>query len=150
MKITTLSIEKDKMGNEITIKKCDSLAHSPIYTAFLRNFAEIIDKGFAYPATSWKDDECEAVYAELNEKIIGHIVYSKLDGSTLFIELSSVDPQYRKNGIYTILHKHFENIAKEYGCDAISSFVHKTNNIRLESIKKFDLLPEYHFMAKKL
>jgi GNAT superfamily N-acetyltransferase len=150
MKIITLSTEKDKLGNEITIKKCDSLAHSPVYTSFLRNFAEIIDKGFAYPTTSWNDDECEAVYAELNGKILGHIVYSKLDGGTLFIKLSAVDPQYRKNGIYTILHKHFENVAKEYGCNAISSIVHKNNSIRLESIKKFDLLPEYYFMAKKL
>jgi GNAT superfamily N-acetyltransferase len=150
MNITILGSETDKLGNTVTIKKCDTLAHSPIYTFFLRNLAETIDKGFGYPVTSWEDDQCEAVYAELDGKILGHIVYSKLNGGTLFIKLSAVEKEFRKNGIYTILHKYFEDVARDYGCVAISSLVHKTNSVRLESIKKFDLMPEFCFMAKRL
>jgi len=150
MKIEILNKEKDKVGNDIFIKKCDTLAHSPVYTFFLKNLAETIDKGLGYPVTSWEDDKCEVIYAELNDKILGHIVYTKPNGGTLFIVLSAVDKEFRKNGIYTILHNHFEIIAKKNDCVAISSLIHKNNSVRLESIKKFNLMPEFYFMAKKL
>jgi ribosomal protein S18 acetylase RimI-like enzyme len=150
MIVTLLASEVDKLGNIIDIKKCDTIAHSPVFTFFLRTMAETIDSGFGYPVTSWKDDDCEVVYAESNGKILGNIVYSKSDSRTLFIELAAVDKEFRNRGIYGILYKHVENVARSYNYDAISSLVHKSNSIVLESIKKVDRYPQFCFYAKRL
>lgn len=150
--ILSIGIEKDKIGREVEIYRTTSLAISPIYTFFLREMADLIDAGHAWPFTSWKDDDCEAIYAQINGKIVGHIVYSKekLDRKTLWITLSAVDKDYRDNGIYTLLHKHFENIAREMNCTFIASQVHKNNLVRLKSAQKVGMSHAFYYMGKKI
>ncbi len=116
--------------------------------------AELIDNKFAFPMTSWSDDD-GAVYAVDGDKILGHIVYSigarsGNNPSVCYITLSAVDPDCRSRGIYTILHKHFEAKAKELGCTAISSHIHKNNSVRLKSAEKVGMRPVFHYMFKKL
>ena len=115
--------------------------------------ASLMDSGFAYPTTHWNDGSCGAVYAEQDGKILGHIVYStdnvKKMGN-LWIVLSAVDENCRGRGIYTLLHKHFEDTARELGCWAISSDVHKNNKVRLASCAKVGMAPVFHYMGKKL
>lgn len=153
MAIIHLSTETDNTGCTVEIFQTTTLSMSPIYTFFLKHMAELIDNGFAYPASSWEDQYCEAVYAEQDGKVIGHIVYSteyvKKQGN-LWITLSAVDNGARGKGIYTLLHSHFEKVAKDYGCWAISSHVHKNNKVRLASAEKVGMKPVFHFMAKKL
>lgn len=148
-----IGTEKDKDGRNIDIVRSTTLAFSPAYTFFLRQMADLIDSGYSFRATTWKDDECEVVYAEFDGKIIGHIVYSTekvKDKKMLWITLSAVDKENRGKGIYTILHKHFENIAKEFGCSYIGSLVHKNNKTRLQSAQKVDFYPAYNYMMKKI
>ena len=145
--------EKDKDGRNINIVRSTTLAFSPVYTFFLRQSADLMDNGYAYPLTAWKDEECEAVYAEFDGKVIGHIVYSTekvKDKKMLWIVLSAVDNEHRGKGIYTILHKHFENIAKEFGCSYIGSLVHKNNVTRLQSVQKVGFYPVFNYMMKKI
>lgn len=150
--LVPIAIEKDNTGRDIRIFRTTSLAMSPIYTFFLREMADLIDNGHGWPITTWKDDDCEAVYAQLDETIIGHIVYSKekLDKKVLWITLSAVDKEHRGKGIYSLLHKHFENIAKEFGCAYIASQVHKNNISRLRSAEKVGMSPAFYYMGKKL
>jgi len=147
-----LGSEHDSMGQELIIMQSTSLAMSPVYTFFLRATADLIDAGYAWPMTAWQDADCEAVYAEIDGKIIGHIVYSKekLDKKILWITLSAVDPEYRGRGIYSLLHKYFESIAKELGCAYIASQVHKNNTPRLQSAAKEDMKPTFYYMGKKI
>lgn len=152
--IIELGTEVDKEQNQIKIFQTTTLAMSPIYTFFLRQMADVIDKNFGYPTTNWKDENCGAVYAEDKEQnILGHIVYSdefvKSNGY-LWITLSAIDEKFRGRGIYTILHKYFEAVAKEKGCWAIASHVHKNNLVRLESAKKVGMSPIFHFIGKKI
>lgn len=153
MAIIHLATEIDKTGSTVEIFQTTSLGMSPIYTFFLRHMAELIDNGFAYPVSSWEDQYCEAVYAEQDGKVIGHIVYSteyiKKQGN-LWITLSAVDNGARGKGIYTLLHNHFEQVAKDYGCWAIASHVHKNNKVRLASAEKVGMKPIFHYMGKKL
>lgn len=151
MNSTSIAIEKDKTGNRLEIKHVEKIAHSPVYTFFLRQYAELIDKGFSHPVTTWNDNDCGAVYAELNGVIIGSIVYDtkKVEGS-LWITLSSVDSSYRGNGIYAILHRHFEEIAKKKDCWFIASNIHVKNEIRLITAEKVGMKPIFYFMAKKI
>lgn len=151
MNTEILGNEIDKNGNTITIKKIDQLALSPVYTFFLRQMASLIDKGLALPMTSWDDYKCGAVYAEQDGKVLGHIVYdtTKRPG-ILWITLSAVEEDCRGRGIYTMLHRHFEKIAKDKNCQYISSHVHVNNHARLKSAEKVGMKPQYYLLSKKL
>jgi GNAT superfamily N-acetyltransferase len=152
MKIDQLGIEKDKFGNNVLIMHSDSLAMSPFYTFFLRQMANLIDNGFGYPMTSWADEDNAAVYAtDEDGKVLGHIVYEHIENKgMLWITLSAVADDARGRGIYTLMHKYFEQVGKEKGCWAISSHVHKNNKVRLASADKVGMKPIFHYMAKKL
>ena len=152
MKIEQLGVEKDKFGDTVLIMHSDSLAMSPFYTFFLRQMASLIDNGFGYPMTSWVDEHCAGVYAtDESGKILGHIVYEHNESrKMLWITLSAVADDARGRGIYTLLHKYFEQIGKDKGCWAISSHVHKNNKVRLASAEKVGMVPIFHYMAKKL
>lgn len=152
MKIQQLAIETDKLGNEIIVMHSNSLSMSPVYTFFLRQMANLIDNEFGYPITSWEDENCEAVYVtDKDGKVLGHIVYEhQTDKNLLWIVLSAVDTVCRGRGIYTIMHKYFEQVAKERGCWAIASHVHKNNAVRLASAAKVGMVPVFHYMGKKL
>jgi GNAT superfamily N-acetyltransferase len=147
-----LGKEKDKSGREIEVIRTTELAMSPIYTFFLREMADLIDEGYGYPVTTWEDKNCEAVYATFDDKILGHIVYSKefLQRNILWITLSAVRKEERGLGIYTILHKYFEEIAKEYNCWAITSHVHIKNKVRLSSAEKVGMKPIFYYIGKRL
>ena len=153
MPTTHLATTTDKLGNTIDILHTDKIGMSPIFTFFLRQMAELIDNKFAFPVTTWTDND-SAVYAVQGDKILGHIVYSRggLTGSdnVLYITLSSVDSECRGRGIYTILHEHFENTAKKLGCSAISSHIHKNNAVRLKSAEKVGMHTVFNYVFKRL
>jgi GNAT superfamily N-acetyltransferase len=148
-----LGTEFDKSGNKIIIKKTDSIAMTPVYIFFLKQMTKLMEDGLAFPVTSWVDHHLGAVYAESDEKIIGHIVYSNEfvhSKKMLWIILSATDEESRGKGIYSILHKHFENIAKEKECTIIASHIHKNNKTRLMSAEKVGMKPIFYYMAKKI
>lgn len=148
-----LSVEKDKLGTDINLRHSETLAMSPIYSFFLRQMADLIDNGLNLPMTSWNDKTCGAVYAEQDGMILGHIVYSKEHIESkgyLWITLSAVEESYRGRGIYGLMHKHLESLAKELGCDAIASHVHVDNVIRINSCEQVGMKPIFYFMAKRI
>jgi len=150
MKITNLGIETDKLGNEISIMHTDTLGMSPIYTFFLRQNAQLIDDGLAWPVTTWDDFKCGAVYATQGDKILGHIVYDTEKPGMLWIVLSAVSEDSRGRGIYTLLHKHFEQLAKDMGKSGIMSHVHKNNHARLKSAEKVGMGTVFQCIGKRL
>ncbi len=153
MKIEQLASEFDKLGNVINIHHTSTLAFSPVYTFFLKEMASLIDMGFNYPVTNWTDSDCAAVYAEHGGAIIGHIVYSTKNlekNKALWIVLSAVKSEFRGRGIYTILHKYFENRAVSLNCVAIASHVHLKNKVRLKSAESAGMKPQFYLMVKKI
>lgn len=152
-RIATLGTKKDKLDNEIIIRHCDTLGFSPVFTFFLRNYADLIDNGLGDPVTLWNDNFCSVLYCvDNNEKILGSIVYEIVEHhKQLYIILSSVSEECRGRGIFHILHQFLENIAKERKCSGITSHVHKNNNIRLITAEKEGMYPQpYYFMWKQL
>lgn len=153
MTATFLGTEIDNSGAQLSIMKTDSIVMTPVYIFFLKQMAQLMENGLTFPVTSWTDQHLGAVYAELDGKIIGHIAYSTenvVSKRILWIMLSATDNAYRGRGIYTILHKHFEDIAREKGCMAIASHIHKNNTARLASAEKVGLKPMMYYVAKKL
>jgi len=149
-KITHLATEIDKKGNTIEIYHTDTLGMSPIYTFFLRHIADLVDDGLAWPMTSWDDFKCGAVYAMQGDKILGHIVYDTDKPGILWIVLSAVSKDARGQGIYTILHKHFEETAKRMGRSGIMSHVHKNNTARLKSAESVGMGTIFQCIGKRL
>lgn len=153
MNIKILATEVDKLGNTIEIMQCDTLGHSPVYSFFLRHMSALIDNGHCFPITTWDDDRCGAVYAQANGKVLGHIVYDTDNPNApgaLWITLSAVDESCRGRGIYTILHKYFEQVAKERGCWSIASHVHVKNTVRLKSAESVGMKPVFYVIGKKI
>jgi GNAT superfamily N-acetyltransferase len=150
-----LSTEKDKLGNNINIYLIDSINMSPIIPFFLRHYSELMINGHSYPSIEWDKvtEHYGAIYAEQDEKILGHIVFSRehiQKEGYLWIVLSAVEHECRGRGIYTMLHEYFESHAKKLGCWAIASFIHKNNAVRLASAAKVGMAPVFHFMGKRL
>jgi GNAT superfamily N-acetyltransferase len=148
-----LNTEYDTLGNKIQIFRIREIGMSPIYTFFLRQMANLIDSGFASAMTVWDDTRCGAVYAMSDNTILGHIVYDTANPTApgaLWITLSAVDELHRGRGIYTILHKYFEQTAKEKGYTYVSSYVHVKNLVRKKSAEKVGMNPMFHLMVKKL
>lgn len=152
MQLIYLNKEVDKTGASLEIIHVEKIASSPVYTFFIRHMAELIDSGFAMARTTWKDNECGAIYAEENGVIVGAIIYSReyLDKNCLWIELSAVRNDCRKRGIYSILHNYFEMLAKKMNCDSISSKVHKNNVVRLSSAEKVGMNIAFYQMVKMI
>ena len=153
MPTTHLATTTDKLGNTIDILHTDKIGMSPIFTFFLRRVAEVIDKKFAFPMTTWTDDD-SAVYAVQGDKILGHIVYSKGgytgNENVLYITLGAIDPECRGRGIYTILHQHLEETGKKLGCSAITSHIHKNNVAGMKSAEKLGKRTLFNYVFKRL
>lgn len=149
-----LATETDKLGNTVEVYQCDSITEVPeLYTFFLRQMADLIDNKMAYPMISWEDTD-GAVYMMQDDKILGQIVYS-LGGpgkrpGVIWITLSAVDPECRGRGVYTILHKHLEQVGRENGCTTLSSLVHKRNSVRLKTAEKVGMVAAFNYMIKIL
>jgi GNAT superfamily N-acetyltransferase len=149
-----LATETDKLGNIIEVMQCDSITEvRELYSFFLRRNAELIDLQMAYPLITWEDTD-GAVYITYDDKIIGHIVYSiggpaKREGM-IWITLSAVDPDYRGRGLYTIMHKYFEQIGRDNGCTNMASLIHKRNSTRLKSAEKVGMIAVFNYMMKDI
>ncbi len=154
MNVKELSRETDRLGNEVVIYHSETLGMSPAYTFFLRQMALLIESGHAYPATKWDDDRCGVIFAVVNgDQVVGHIVYDRdnpVASGALWITLSAVDETFRGRGIYKMLHKHFEDLAKSLKCWAIASHVHVNNIVRIKSCESVGLKPVFHLMGKRM
>lgn len=153
MKNILLATETDSTGNPVQIYQTEKLGMSVVYPFFLRHYSELINNGHAYPFTTWDDERCGAVYAMDYDDVIGHIVYDTNNPSapgSLWITLSAVEHNYRGRGIYKLLHKHFEILAKKMGYSTIASHVHVNNTVRLQSAESVGMKPVLHLIGKKV
>lgn len=146
-----LGKELDNKESQVIVKYCASLGGSPLIPFFLRNLANLMTAGHTHYHFAG-NNRTKAVYAEIDGKIVGHIAFEILDDAfkTAWITLSAVDENYKKRGIYTILHKHFENQIKSLNAKKIASYVHVNNTVRQTSCAKVGMKPVYFRMEKDL
>jgi len=139
-----------KSGHKLTIWDCYNLAMSPVASFYMKHMAKLIDDGHAQQIFTGGNNS-SAVYATLDSKVVGAIVYEIHASQRMaYILLSCVDEEYRGQGIYTILHPYFEEVATAQGCNRIGSIVHVDNAVRLASCAKVGMVPEFTRMVKLL
>lgn len=141
-----------KTGETIVIKHSAQLALSPAYTFFLREMANLMDEGFAFNLTSWRDKDCGIVWGEIDNNITGIFAYSKegIWSDIMLILLTAVEKGHRKKGIHTILNRYYEKIAKNLGCNFTCATVSHKNKIRLITAEKDGYKFAYHRLYKKI
>jgi RimJ/RimL family protein N-acetyltransferase len=141
----------DSQGNALEIWHAEQLAGSRPFSLFLRTYAEISDSGFGSQYVSWADsNKCNVVYC-VNDagEILGGIAfeYRQLMKEGWII-LSFTSPAHRGKGINQLMHKHFESLVKNKGCNKIASHVSVKNIPRLKAAQKVGFVPQYYRMNK--
>jgi GNAT superfamily N-acetyltransferase len=152
MSFVVLAKELDLTGAEVTVKSVVSIGHNPIVPVLMRNYADLIEQGYSNFHVGFAN-RSKAIYLEIDDKIVGHIVYDVLPDDALktaWIQLSYVDPSFRKRGLYNIMHKYFEQTIKECGSKRIASYVHPNNTARLASCESVGMSVRFHRMEKYL
>jgi hypothetical protein len=149
-----LAEETDNLGNKIIVKH-SKLDHSPAYSFFLRQQAELVDSNQSGPTTFWDDITSEIIWVEYNNKIIGTSCFSTemIYHPTIpliYTHSTLVDKQFRRRGIQTILFKHFQNLAINYNCKVISQTIAITNTPRLSGTKANGLNPLIYIFIKTI
>ena len=147
----TLNTVKDKTGTVVHIKFAPIIGQTPVALFYLKAYAELIEMKLGQPIFT-VDNANPAVYAEINGKVVGHIVYQiNTDPlKTAWIWLSSVDAQYRKRGIYNLMHVEFEKLIRANGSRRIASHVHVNNIARQTSCESVGMKKVWFKMEKDL
>lgn len=153
MKDEELAIEKDKLGDDLIVKLSPTLAFSPAYLLFLKQQVQLLENGHGTNFTTWEDKNCGVIYTESVEKINGFIVYDHSEAESkgmLSIVLTAVDNDARGRGIYSIMHKWFEEIARRKGCSLIRATVSPKNTHRLKTCEAVGLKIGFHLLYKQV
>lgn len=145
-----LSSTTTTSGTPLEIYHSPTLTMSPVYPLFLRGISALISSGNRESYKSWDDDLCGSVYAMHGKDIIGQLVYSKEDKKILFVVEAFVEPDFRGQGIYTILHQQLEVLAKDMGYWAVSINVPVDNLDGLKLANKLGMSSVFYRMLKKI
>jgi hypothetical protein len=149
-----LAEEIDKLGNKISIYH-SKLSFSPAYSFFLRQQADLVDANHILPCTFWEDETSEIVWAELNGTVVGTTCFTTNDVNhpifpLIYTHSTSVDKQYRRQGIHGILFKYFQYVAEKYKCKAVGISAEVTNVPRLAAAKKDGLNILYSTFSRNI
>jgi len=149
--IKTLADVLDKTGTSVKIKHTNEIGWTPVLTFYMKSYAELVEMGLGHPVLT-ANNANSAVYAEIDGKVVGHILYNILDDQikTAWIILSAVDKDYRKRGIYNLMHTQFEKFIKANGSKKIASHVHINNRARQASCESAGMKKVWYKMEKDI
>lgn len=146
-----LSTEINKIGEIMCIKLANPMGNSRVLPIFLQHQLDLINVGHA-PSILIGSNKGLCIYATIDDIIVGFIAYSYLDDhtKTAWITLGSVVSAHRKKGIYSIMHKQLEILAKKAGSTKITSLVHVDNIAMIELNKKLGKVPSFYKCDKDI
>jgi hypothetical protein len=145
MTIKTLGTAISKKGEEVTFYYSTTIGSTKVLPLFLRSLADLIDKGLSLNSLP-QSNNSKCVYAEINNQIVGFIVFTFLDDYTksTWINLGTILENNRNQGLYTLLHRHLEQVAKSEGSKQILSFIHMKNADMLQACQSIGKHPDYY------
>lgn len=149
--VKVLADTQDKTGASVMIKHVSQIGYSPVFTFYIKNYAELIEANLGYPVFK-AQNITPAIYAEIDGKVVGHIVYELMDDpiKTAWIVLSAVDSNFRQRGIYNLMHAQFEKFVKAAGSKRIASHVHLNNVARQASCESCGMKKVWYKMEKDI
>lgn len=145
-----LGIEFDKFGNEASIFFCkgeDIPAKLNIF--LLRQWAELIEDNHA-PGNYIPDlNNKRIIYVKINDEIAGQLIW-EWQGKTAYIIFTTISKKYKKHGLYSMMHKYYEDRIRNGGGEYSKSQLHIDNNRIIELSIKNGYRIEYYKMIKKI
>lgn len=129
----------------------DVLEGSPALPAFMREYADLIERGWARPYTAHTDKH-KVCYAKNPDGVVmGGIVYGLNQLTKVgWIVFSFTVPEHRRQGVYTALHREVEALMTKAGMTDLASHVHVDNKVRQASCEQVGMAPEFLRMNKRL
>lgn len=149
--IRPLSSSQTKAGDKLFIKHVNAMGNTPAMLFYLRQYLELNEAGLAHPVLT-ANNNSSAVYAEINNTIVGIIVYRLEDDplKTTWKILSAVDEHFRGRGIYRAMHSALERHVATMGSKKIASHVHLNNLPAQKSNGAVGLEPVWFKMEKTI
>lgn len=146
------TVNSENNNNEkIIIKNVTSIGTTPIIPLFMKEFAKLIEQGYA-ANNMVGSNRSRAIYAEVNGEIAGFIVFEIQEdvAKTCWIIFGTVLEPYRRKGLYKTMYSHLEKLVKQQGSTQVVSLVHIDNHAMLELNKQLDRHPVFYRVEKNI
>lgn len=129
----------------------DALEGSPALPAFMREYADLIERGWARPYTAHNEKHRVCYARSADDVVMGGIVYGLNQLTKVgWIVFSFTVSEYRRQGVYTALHREVETLMTSAGMTDLASHVHVDNLVRQASCQQVGMAPEFLRMNKQL
>jgi hypothetical protein len=151
MKHHLIGTEIDKLGSKVAVYFCKGEdINTEVTSFFLTHLADLIESGHATRNYMPNLTNARIIYLKINDEIAGHIIWEWQGNDTTYIIFTTIDNKYNKRGLYSIMHRYYEDRIKKGGALYSKSQLH-INNSRIISISKQNGYEvEYYKMIKKL
>jgi hypothetical protein len=150
---TLLATAVDKTGTSIQVYLAQSLSGSKMALPyFLKNYADLIEQGYSNPLLIGSN-KTKSVYAVIDDQIVGAIIFEIQDdvvNKTTWILLSAVSKEFRRRGIFKIMHNYVEGYGKASGSKLIASMIHIDNKDALASSASVGRFPVFYKTEKSI
>lgn len=144
---------QDAIGETYSVFASDhAVAHDHFMSLYFKNFAYLLDKGWAISSVLAVKPEYRAVWVEdKNGKCVGGVMWEWLSSIKQgFIILIFTDEELRGRRIYSIVQKGLEDETIRIGGTSIASTAHIDNASRLKAGERDGMLPQFHRLYKDL
>jgi hypothetical protein len=147
--IELLGTETTRDGQKVEIKfvKFQDISDAKLTTFFLREWADLIDNGHANSSYLPKLSTARILFTTIDDVITSHLVWT-WSNKVSFIDFTAVDKNYRRQGLYKILHTYYDKIMIAQKATASRSQLHIKNEAIIAGAKKEGYEVEYVRMVK--
>lgn len=143
-----IGTEVDNLGNEIKVYFCGHETMPAKVTAFFaRQWAELIELGFADANYIPSINACRVIYLTANDKIVGLRLWIWEQSNTRII-LTSIDKNYRRRGLSKLIVKYYDSRVMTGNCIKSITFIHADNIAMIEAARQAGYEVEFLKMSK--
>lgn len=149
----TVVHEENTADGVIKLKISESLIDSPIYDYFENQKNEFIEylssikEMFAKDHTTYQD-ETSILWAEIDNKPVGSICFSKVDVGKRLMALNFIDAD--TDIIRKVMYQYFEHMSKELNCVEISHRVSLKDARSIKQLEQLGFNMEFYLLFKRV
>jgi|APGre2960657423_1045063.scaffolds.fasta_scaffold17943_2 hypothetical protein len=149
----TVVYEEQTVQGVVKLKVSELLTASPVYEYFEKQKAEFVEyllsikEMFARDHTTYQD-EISILWAEIDNKPVGSICFSKVDVSKRLMSLNFIDAE--TDSVRKIMYQYFERMSKELNCVEISHRVSLKDHKSMEQLEQLGFTMEFYLLFKRV
>lgn len=147
-----ITIDKDKLGNDISVCFCKGEdIPADVNAFFLRRLADLIEKGHSPNNFIPSLNDKRIIYLKISNEVVAHIIW-EWQGKNTYIVFTAIAEEYEKRGLYSILHRYYEERIKNGSpaAEYSKSQLHVNNHRIINISKQNGYEVEYYRMIKKI